>query len=338
MSVLLPVWNEQRYLSDVLTSFLQQDYPLEKIELVVAEGNSTDATPQILADCQRDHPELTLKIVANPLRNTAIGRNLCLQHSTGTLVLNFSGHSIAAPNLLSVLTEKMAHEPEDVAGVGCAIEVPESTTFIERALGVVLASPLGGRDRVDSNFSPQQEQYTRSTAFTLYRRPVLDLLEGFDPEFWCGQDAELNLRLRQAGYRILYTPDTRVYHYKRSSFSAFVLQMYRYGVARAKLIKKHPDARRMVFLLPSLFVICVGVALAASFFSQLALIGTAAAAVLFAMVSFWSAAAAKGTWLGIAVSPLLYASLYAAYGCGFAAGWLYHHRAREPSTSRLRGA
>jgi GT2 family glycosyltransferase len=100
-----------------------------------------------------------------------------------------------------------------------------------------------------------QELYVDSIAFTAYRKPILHKIGLFDPDFGvCGDDGELNYRLKKAGYKLLYTPDTVVYHHRRASLSRFFKQMYRYGWAAARRCKKHPDSIRVIYFMPSLFV------------------------------------------------------------------------------------
>lgn len=103
----------------------------------------------------------------------------------------------------------------------------------------------------------KRERYVEHMAFTCYRKEIFDRVGLFDPEFWCGQDAEFDIRVKKAGYKILYTPQTTVSHFKRDTVKGLFNQLYRYGIARAKMIKKHPDALKIFHLFPSLFILGV---------------------------------------------------------------------------------
>ncbi|ENO12501.1 putative glycosyltransferase [Thermoplasmatales archaeon SCGC AB-539-C06] len=103
---------------------------------------------------------------------------------------------------------------------------------------VVFSSFMGGKNLFVQNAEFEEERYSDHVSFACYRRKPVEEVGNFDPEFWCGQDAELDLRLLNAGYKILYTPETKVHHFKRSTVKSLFRQMYRYGIARAKNGKK----------------------------------------------------------------------------------------------------
>ena len=322
VSFLVPVYNEAEHIGPMLESIARQTYSPSKLEVVVALARSTDGTADILHACCADHPRLTVRIQQNACRNTAIGRNLCLRAAEGKYIMNFSAHAVAAPEMVEVLVAKLEKLGGDVAGVGCAIKRSDPSSLLARAVGVAMFSRMGGMQQVDSSFTGKQDQPARSIAFTLYRRRVLDDLGGFDEAFWCGQDAELNQRLARHGYRLWFTPDTSVRHHKRSRLGEFIAQMYRYGVARAKLTKKFPRSLRLVFLLPCMFFVVVSIAAVASVFHPGVAWGVLVAAVLFVLLSWASARSAGGDMLSVLLSPLLYFLIYTCYGAGFLRGLL----------------
>ncbi len=320
VSVLIPVYNEQQHITAALESIAGQDYPAECIEIVVAHGTSTDGTGELLQSFRRDHPDLAVTILDNPSNNTAVGRNICLQRAAGRLVLNFSGHAVADKNLLRVLVEKLDRLPEDAAGIGCAIRRPAASGRLEKAIAVAMYSPLGGGRHVDSAFHAESDQVACSVAFSLYKKDVLESLGGFDERYWCGQDAEVNLRLARQGYKLWFTPDAVVEHYKRTRLKDFLKQAYRYGVARAKISRKYPDSLRIVFLLPVLFTVACPLAVAVALANREAAVAVATVTALFVFAALLSAAKAGGDWLSVLLSPLVYGLLYVGYGTGFLRG------------------
>lgn len=322
VSVLLPVYNEARHVRASLQSIADQDYPLDCIEILVAHGTSTDNTAALIEEFCQANPELQIRLFENPTNNTATGRNLCLQAADGLFVLNFSAHAVADRSLIRTLTEKLRQLPPSAGGIGCALRRPLNMSRIERAISAAMLSPMGGMGRVDSSFHAKQDQVAHSVAFTLYKRELLAESGGFDDRFWCGQDAELNLRLARREHDIWFTPDTSVEHRKRSHLVAFASQMYRYGVARAKLTKKFPDSLRPVHLLPTIFVLGLAGAVVMACINVLALVGVGCGAILFVAVSFYSTARGGGDLISVLFSPLLYLLMYLTYGLGFLCGLL----------------
>ena len=322
ISFLIPLFNEADHVREMLRSILELEYPTELLEVVIALAPSSDRTAAHLEDFAQQNPKLKIHVLPNRAMNTAVGRNLCLEAATGELVMNFSGHAIADANLLAVLVSKIDELPGDIVGVGCGICSTSTSSWLGSAIATVLSSPLGGVRTVDSSYNATRDGPARSIAFTLYKAQALRQIGGFDTDFWCGQDAEINLRLAQQGYRIWFTPNTGVQHQKRTRVTDFVRQMYRYGVARAKLTKKYPRSLRFVFLLPSVFLLAAVAGIVASCFSNLALWITLSVAVLFVLSSFVSIFSAGGGIGTTLISPLLYFVLYISYGLGFLRGWL----------------
>jgi len=253
VSFIVPVLNEEKMINKCLDSILNLDYPREKIEILIAKGPSMDKTSKILTKYLTKSDNI--KIIDNPSGNTAIGRNICITHSTGEMIMNYSGHAIAEKNLLKVLAITLQKSPPDIAAVGCSNVNPENPNFIAAVSGIAFSSFLGGKNLFVQNAEFDSERFIDHISFACYRKKYLEKVGNFDPDFWCGQDAELDLRLLKAGYKILYTPDTKVLHYKRNTIGSLFKQMYRYGIARAKMAKKHPGTLCFFHLIGSCFVI-----------------------------------------------------------------------------------
>ena len=139
--------------------------------------------------------------------------------------------------------------PADVAAVGCVHKTPGEASFLQKVFGAVMSSYLGGFGT--SQIQPAKEQFVESLSFCAFRKKALLKVGLNDPKFTVGQDAELNVRIRKAGYKFLYTPKTFVWYYKRPSYSRFFVQMFRYGWARAKIMKKHPDTAKIIYMGPT---------------------------------------------------------------------------------------
>ncbi|MCD6109001.1 MAG: glycosyltransferase [Thermoplasmata archaeon] len=252
VSFIIPVLNEEKTIRKCLNSILNLDYPKEKIEILIARGPSTDNTNKILNRYTKRYRNI--KLLDNPTGNTAIGRNICIEYATGDMLMNYSGHTIAEKNLLKELALRLKKLPKDIAGIGCSNLPPKKQSLIGKAAGIAFSSLMGGKNIFPQHASYNKERYVEHMSFTCYRREIFDKVGKFDPIFWCGQDAEFDIRVRKAGYKILYTPKTKVYHFKRESLRSLFRQMYRYGIARAKIIKKHPDTMK-----PSHFIGTAGV-------------------------------------------------------------------------------
>lgn len=321
VSFIIPVRNEEKYIRDCLDSLLSLDYPKDKVEILLAEGKSTDNTRKIIEEYAKKYDNI--RVFDNPSGNTAIGRNICIENSTGDMLMNFSGHAIASKNLLKVLALKLAEQPEDIAGVGCSNISPEKQNFVGRVAGATFLGFMAGSGIFMQNAVFKEERFVEHMAFTCYRREIFDKVGLFDADFWCGQDAEFDIRVKKAGYKILYTPETVVYHYKRDSVRALFNQLYRYGIARAKIIKKHPDTLKIYHLFPSLFIIGVVFLAILCFLNILPPILFPILILLYSMLCFISTAMVTRNLLIIFSSLFFYLLIKISYGLGFIRGLIY---------------
>jgi cellulose synthase/poly-beta-1,6-N-acetylglucosamine synthase-like glycosyltransferase len=322
ISFIIPVLNEEKTITKCLDSILEIDYPNDNKEIIFALGKSTDRSNEIIKDYQSRYPDM-IRTYENPTGNTAIGRNICIDKSTGQYLMNYSAHATAKKNLLKILLKKLTNSKENLASVGCANISPEKQNFVGKTASAVFSSFIGGKNVFVQNAEFTEERFTDHISFALYKKePVIEVGK-FDPEFWCGQDAELDLRLIQKGYKILFTPETKVYHFKRSTLKALYRQMYRYGIARAKMIKKHPKTMKIFHLIGTVFVIgIIGIVLLTLFhiISFWFIIGFM---ILYVLSSMVSTALVTKNILSVLSSPMFAFLIHCGYGLGFLRGLIY---------------
>ncbi|HVQ00812.1 MAG TPA: glycosyltransferase [Candidatus Thermoplasmatota archaeon] len=321
VSFLMPILNEEKTLAQTLDALFALEYPQEQVEILLAIGKSVDNTRAIAEQYAKQHPNIV--IIENSSGNTAIGRNLCIEQATGEMLMNYSGHVITEKNLLSELALKLKSLPIDVAGVGCSNLSPGKQNFVGEVSGVVFLSFMGGRSFFSQNAMFPEERYTDHLSFCCYRREAVQKVGGFDPEFWCGQDYELDIRLRKAGYKILYTPKTRVYHFKRDSVRSLWRQMYRYGIARAKMVKKHHDTLKFFHLLGPGFILGVILVAILTLLRILPVWVIPALILAYVLLCFVSTLQKTRKPSIVVSSVLFYLLIHVGYGAGFIRGVLY---------------
>ncbi len=99
ISIILPVYNEEHNLPILLDSLCAQDYPLDRVEVLVADGGSTDGTSSVLKTYQ---DRLNIRRIDNPRRDCHFGKKIAIQSATNDLLVFLDAdNEIAAPNWLS---------------------------------------------------------------------------------------------------------------------------------------------------------------------------------------------------------------------------------------------
>ena len=239
------------------------------------------------------------------------------------MLMNYSGHVVAEKNLLRVLALKLLNSKDEVAAVGCSNVSPEKQGFVGEVSGVAFSSVMGGRNLFVQNAVFGRERFSDHISFACYRKKVVLEVGNFDPEFWCGQDAELDLRLQKAGYKILYTPETKVYHFKRNTVRSLFRQMYRYGIARVKMAKKHPDTLHIFHLLGPCFIIGIVLFVILTLLKLIPIWFIPLLALVYIIVSLVSSLQITKKLSSVISSVFFYFIIHAGYGLGFIRGLFY---------------
>lgn len=318
VSFLIPVLNEEQTIRQCLDSLIKLDYPSDKIEILFAVGPSTDNTNNIIKEYANKHKNI--KIFENPTGNTSIGRKICVENSTGEMLMNYSAHAVAEKNLLKVLALKLLPSDKKIAAVGCSNVSPEKQDFIGKVAGVAFSGIMGGKNLFVQNAVFDSERFSNHISFACYRKKAVLEVGNFDPEFWCGQDAELDLRLLKAGYKILYTPETKVYHFKRNTLKSLFRQMYRYGIARAKMVKKHPKTLKLFHLFGSGFILGMILLLILTILNIIPLWIIPLLALVYVLLCIFSSFQVTKKPTLIISSIFFYFLIHVGYGVGFIRG------------------
>jgi len=255
VSVIIPTKNEEKRISSCIESLENSDYPKDKFELIVIDGCSVDKTIDIVKKMQKKYKNI--RLICTDGANTSVGRNIGIKSASGDIIINFSGHALAEKNFIRILSTKLQYSENSIAGVGCKDRIPmDQLSSIAQYIECITNTKLGGSilNQYENMMLPE-EGFADSISFTAYKREIFEKVGFFDPALPSGDDAELNLRIRKAGYKLLYTPTTCVYRYRREKLKDFFWQMFNYGRSRMQIIKAHLNSIRLVYLIPALFVV-----------------------------------------------------------------------------------
>ncbi|MBI5668004.1 MAG: glycosyltransferase family 2 protein [Chloroflexi bacterium] len=318
VSVLMPIRNEADFIARSLAAVLRQDYPHDRMEVLIADGMSTDETRAIVAETARCYPDVPVTLVDNPQKIVPTGLNRLMAQARGSIIIRVDGHCEIEPDYVSRCVQYL--QQSDIAGVGGPIETIGSdrmSTIIAAAMSSAFG--VGG-----SAFRTVKDRalLVDTIAFPAYKREVIEAAGPYDEELVRNQDDEYNYRLRSMGYQILLAPDIRSRYYSRSSLRALWRQYFQYGYWKVRVLQKHPLQMSLRQFVPPAFVlVALGGALLAPF-------SRVFRALWLSALTLYAAANLVASWLVVRKSDvrqlpalsLVFAILHFSYGLGFLRG------------------
>jgi len=254
ISVIVPVRNEEKFIRGTLDGLLKQDYPSACFEILVVDGESTDATREIVQEYASKHPQV--KFHANPKKWSSAARNIGIENAQGEAVVIVDGHcEFVDDQYLKNLASAFSRDDIDCLGRPQCLEVSEGS-LVQQAIALARASRLGHHP--DSFiYSDQERTVPAHSVAVAYRKSVFEQVGKFDEQFDACEDVELNHRVDKAELKCLLAPKILLRYHPRSNLSGLFRQMSRYGRGRVRLFRKHPDTFSLKSFVPALFVLFV---------------------------------------------------------------------------------
>ena len=313
-TVIMPVYNEAGFITRSLGAVLAQDYPADCLEIIVADGMSTDGTREIVRSFQALNPGV--KLIDNPRRFVSTGLNLGFQQARGEVIVRVDGHCVIAPNYITRCVEHLMGDGFD--GVGGPVSTVGETA-VARAIATAMSSRFGVGGSA-FRISKQSQVGVDTIAFPAYKRSVIERAGPFDEELVRNQDDEYNYRLRKMGGRLLLSPDVRSSYYSRASISGLWNQYWGYGYWKVRVLQKHPRQMSARQFVPPVLIASLMIALTLAPLSVIGiwLFGIIGGCYLCGnlVASLWKASSGASLLL----LPAAFAAIHFGYGLGFLTG------------------
>lgn len=251
----MPVLNEEGFIEAAVRTILEQDYTGEK-EIVLALGPSRDRTDEIARALAAE--DARVRLVANPERDIPAGLNHAIGASRHPVIVRVDAHSELTADYTRRGIEALRRE--GAANVGGVMRAAGRGP-VQSAIARGYNSPFGlggGAYHGDGTPGPAESAY-----LGIFRREALAEVGGYDPEILRGEDWELNLRVRRAGYTVWFEPALSVTYWPRASFGDLARQFFATGTWRAMLVRRYGRANPLRFFAPGVLVLALAVSLVA---------------------------------------------------------------------------
>jgi glycosyltransferase involved in cell wall biosynthesis len=317
VSIIIPCLNEQETIRKLLEAIHAQTFPRADLEVVIADGMSTDGTRAEINTFSDAHPDLHIAVVDNTPRSIPAALNCALKESQGEIIVRLDAHSMPYPDYI----ERSVADLETGLGenVGGIWEIqPGAPTWIAHAIAAAAAHPLGVGDALYRH--ADKAAYVDTVPFGAFKREILALIGFFDENLLANEDYEFNARIRKSGGKIWLDPSIRSIYIARPTLAKLARQYSRYGYWKWRMLRRYPETLRWRQGLPPLFVASLlGGAFLAIFLPIFRiLLALEIIIYIIALVAFGIQSAVRRKKASLLIGlPVAIATMHITWGVGF---------------------
>lgn len=217
VSVIIPCRNEENFIANCLDSIISQDYPKDRMEILVVDGMSEDKTREIITNYT--HKSHFIKLLDNPKRITPCALNIGIKEAKGEFIVRIDAHAKYQNTYISKLIKYITkYNADNIGGIAKASILKDNLT--PEAITIALSHPFGTGNsyfRIGVN-SPKEVDTVFGGCF---RKEIFNKIGLFNENLARNQDFELNTRLRENGGKIILAPDIVTNYYPKQNFWDF---------------------------------------------------------------------------------------------------------------------
>ncbi|MBR2927397.1 MAG: glycosyltransferase family 2 protein [Clostridia bacterium] len=316
VSVIVPLYNEEKYIQNCIESLALQTYPASNMEWIFVDGNSTDQTREIIESyiAQERYPMVLLH---NEKRKTPYALNMAIERARGKYIIRLDAHSYFYPDYIERCVYYLDNTDADNVG---GLAETEAEGFVGQAIAKMLSTKfgVGGSDfRVGEG-----NRYVDTVPFGAFRREVFARVGLFNTKLLRSEDNDMNSRIRQSGGKVWLAEDIRFKYYCRNTVKDILKMGLQNGNALFHTLRENPKAMSIRHFIPFLFVVSLLVMPGLSFLFP-PVFGTLFAIELglYLVLDLYFSFANKTPRYGL-ITVWLYPLFHIVYGTGSALGML----------------
>lgn len=320
ITTIIPCRNEEIFIGKCLESILDNNYPKDKLEVLVVDGMSEDNTGDIIKKYTENYP--FIKYFENSSKIQSSAMNIGVRHAKGDIIIRMDAHTTYDKDYFSKCINCLDKYNADNVG-GICITMPGNDTAMAKAIALSLSHPFGVGNSY-FRIGLKEPKSVDTVPFGCYRKEVFDRIGLFNENLVRNQDIEFNIRLKNAGGKIILVPDIESYYYARTKLKDLARNNFWNGfwVIYSTKFAKMPFSIR--HLIPLVFVTSLMSSLIGSiFYAPLAYIFSLIFTAYFITSVFFSINISFSK--GLKLIPLLvptFFTLHFSYGLGSIWGFI----------------
>lgn len=315
LSVICPIFNEEKYIAKCIESILSQDYPKDDLEVIFVDGMSTDYTRRIVSKYIQKYP--FIRLIDNPDRIVPPAMNKGIKVAKGDIIMRLDAHATYETNYFSVLVNALKELDADNVGAVCRTDVLNKTPKT-LAIREVLSNKFGVGNSVFRT-GVDRVMEVDTVPFGCWRREVFDKYGLYDERLVRNQDIELNKRILRGGGKIYIVPDTYCTYLARETFKGLAKNNFGNGKWNILTVfyTKQVNSLSIRHFIPLAFVLSLILPTLASLFYAplliLSILSLVAYIILLGVISLQLSVLKKLNFFNLLSSFLI---LHISYGWG----------------------
>jgi len=321
VTVVVPCRNEEKHIGRCLESILDNDYPRERMEILVLDGMSEDRTREMVAAYSARYP--MIRLVDNPKKHIPAAMNTGIRAARGERIMKVDAHSTYQREYISRCVRYQDQYGAENSG-GVWKMVPGADTWTARAIVLGLASRFGSGN-ANVKVGVTQPTWSDSTAFGCFRKDLFERIGMYDEKLLSSSDLDVNQRIRAAGGRVLVMPDIVVNYAADGNLRALGRHVFADGVWVSYVMKFGKRAWSWRHWIPAALVLSLLAGLALGVVSRVFLwmaLGVAGLYTAASLAVSLQIAAREREWRYWFLLPLVYAVRHFGFGTGTLFGLL----------------
>lgn len=249
ISVVMPVYNEEKYIENCIESLLLQDYPQQYMEWIFVDGCSDDDTQKLIAKYINEYPDL-IKLFNNPQKTVPYAMNIGIKEAKGEYIIRLDAHADYNREYISKCVHYLNTTDADNVG---GIAETKSKGFVGGCIAKMLSSKFGvGNSQFRTN---GVSGYVDTVPFGAFRKEVFDRWGGYNERLTRNQDNEMNYRIRKNGGKIYLANDIRFSYYCRESIKGISNMAVKNGMWNVITMKLCPGTMGVRHFIPLVFLL-----------------------------------------------------------------------------------
>jgi glycosyltransferase involved in cell wall biosynthesis len=215
----------------------------DRIEVVIVGVIQDGAVLERVRELIATHPHVRHLSIRFEKGDASEKRNAGLRATRAPIVAFIDDDVYVPPHWIRRVLA--AFEPPEVGMVSGPSLVPTDISLLARLAGLALSSRAAGsvaHRYIKSAVTVKRVKWSRIIGCNMiFRRDAIEKLNGFDPEFYPGEEMIAAFGVAKQGYALVFDSEAYVYHYPKTTFRGFWRQIYRYGATRIRLMRAGLD-------------------------------------------------------------------------------------------------